>query len=151
PESTFLAAYGPALGKEAAQKIYSNAVDARIRNEHALVQLRETLRGTGIPLLDGGQSRDQRLATLQKMADAQKVPLDYSTLFADLDRCQCEDCLSVYSPASYFVELLQFLRNNDLQHDSTAPGIAGTPLEKLFRRRPDLGCLELTCANTNTV
>ena len=24
-------------------------------------------------------------------------------------------------------------------------------LEKLFRRRPDLGCLELTCANTNTI
>jgi hypothetical protein len=30
-------------------------------------------------------------------------------------------------------------------------GIAGTPLEKLFRRRPDLGCLELTCENTYTV
>ena len=30
-------------------------------------------------------------------------------------------------------------------------GIVGTPLEKLFRRRPDLGCLELTCENTFTV
>ena len=31
-----------------------------------------------------------------------------------MDYCECDDCLSVYSPASYFVELLQFLRNNDL-------------------------------------
>src|SRR5205807_3963049 len=65
-----------------------------------------------------------------------------------------EECTSVYSPASYLVELLQFLRNNNLDPknpNTDQKGIAGTPLEKLFRRRPDLGCLELTCQNTNTV
>ncbi|SFK87173.1 hypothetical protein SAMN05216302_101845 [Nitrosomonas aestuarii] len=30
-------------------------------------------------------------------------------------------------------------------------GIKNTPLEKLFRRRPDLGHLQLTCENTNTL
>jgi hypothetical protein len=75
-------------------------------------------------------------------------------LFGSLDYCECDECLSVYSPASYFVELLQFLRNNDLDPNNPSKGqkgIAGTPLEKLFRRRPDLGCLELTCENTFTV
>jgi len=51
------------------------------------------------------------------------------------------------------------LRNNDLDPDATGvqaikadpKDISDTVLEKLFRRRPDLGCLELTCANTNTI
>ena len=60
-------------------------------------------------------------------------PKSLDTLFGGMDHCECEDCTSVYSPASYFVELLQYLRNNDL--DPTKPnlihnGIANTPLEK---------------------
>ncbi len=159
-ESTFLKTYGPSLGQANAQEIYTNAVNARIRNEHALASVRETMRGTKIAILDGNQTQPQRLVSLQETLDNQQVPLNLSTLFADSDSCQCDDCMSVYSAASYFVELLQFLRNNDLDPVTGAPpvsnpnihpGIVGTPLEMLFRRRPDLGCLQLTFANTNTV
>jgi hypothetical protein len=68
--------------------------------------------------------------------------------------CDCNECLSVCSPASYFVELLEYLRNNNLQPGHVHTGeadIEGTPLQMLLRRRPDLGCLELTCENTFTV
>jgi Salmonella virulence plasmid 28.1kDa A protein len=116
--------------------------------------MRQTVHGTGLEIIDGKQTRAERLAALQKVTDKQPVPLNLSTLFGSLDYCECDECLSVYSPASYFVELLQFLRNNDLDPNNPSTGqkgIAGTPLEKLFRRRPDLGCLELTCENTFTV
>jgi hypothetical protein len=154
PESTFLRAYGGTLGEETARQIYTNAINSHIRNQHALTTIREAMRGTGLAIIDGKQSRDERIAALQKLTDDKAVPLNLETLFGGLDYCECDDCLSVYSPAAYFVELLQFLRNNNL--DSTNPntvvkGIANTPLEKLFRRRPDLGCLELTCENTFTV
>jgi Tc toxin complex TcA C-terminal TcB-binding domain/ABC toxin N-terminal region/Neuraminidase-like domain len=161
PESTFLRAFGPSLGKETARQVYTNAINLHIRNEHALITLRQTMRGTGLAIIDGKQTREERLLGLETVTDQNSVPLNLSTLFGSLDYCECDDCLSVYSPASYFVELLQFLRNNDLSPTDPAnplqpnpnlhAGIAGTSLEKLFRRRPDLGCLELTCENTFTV
>ncbi|MBK7636988.1 MAG: hypothetical protein IPJ13_23965 [Saprospiraceae bacterium] len=76
--------------------------------------------------------------------------------------CECGYCNSIYSPSAYYVELLQYIRNNNLdpenaemEIDPTNPsgpriqraGFAGTPLEHLFDRRPDLKCLELTCEN----
>ena len=160
PESTFLKKHGKALGTDVARQIHINAVDSQIRNEHALMTMRETAKGSGLAIIDGHQTREARVAMLQKVVDAKAVPLNLSTLFGSLDYCECDDCLSVYSPASYLVELFQFLRNNDLGPDPATgsatnknihPGIVGTPLEKLFRRRPDLGCLQLTCENTFTV
>jgi hypothetical protein len=66
-----------------------------------------------------------------------EVP-DWETLFGSLDMCACEHCRSVYSPAAYFVDVLNFLHEQ---------GTAGTVL---LGRRPDLGEIELTCENTNT-
>ncbi len=154
PESTFLNAHADALGESNARQVYTNAVNAHIRNEQALITMREAVRGSGLAIIDGMQSKEERLAQLQAMAKQKSVPLNLETLFGSLDYCECDDCLSVYSPASYFVEILQYLRNNNLDPknpNTGKSGIAGTPLEKLFRRRPDLGCLELTCENTFTV
>ena len=154
PESTFLSAHGQALGEETARQVYTHAINTRIRNEHALMTMRESVKGTGLAIIDGQQPLAARMARMQAVADQQAVPLNLETLFGSIDYCECDDCLSVYSPASYFVELLQYLRNNNLDPEkpnTKLTGIDGTPLEKLFRRRPDLGCLELTCQNTFTV
>lgn len=154
PESTFLNAYGATLGKDVARQVYTNAINTQIRNEHAMMTMREAWRGTGLAIIDGQQPMQAHMAKLQGVADENAVPLNLETLFGSIDYCECDDCLSVYSPAAYFVDILQYLRNNNL--DPLNPhtgqeGIDGTPLEKLFRRRPDLGCLELTCENTFTV
>ena len=163
PESTFLAAHGSALGEDVARQVYTGAINTQIRNEHAMMTMREAWRGTGLAIIDGQQPMQAKMAMLQSVADAQAVPLNLEALFGSIDYCECDDCLSVYSPAAYFVEILQYLRNNNLGPDPTNPGspspgirtdpkdISNTPLEKLFRRRPDLGCLELTCENTFTV
>jgi receptor-binding and translocation channel-forming TcA subunit of Tc toxin/ABC toxin-like protein/neuraminidase-like protein len=154
PESTFLSLYGKALGEETARQIYTNAINTRIRNEHALIAMRETIRGTGLAVIDGTDRLETRMRKMQLVADNQPVSLNLEQLFGSIDFCECGECNSVYSPAAYFVELLQYLRNNNLDPDkpnTEQKGIAETPLEKLFRRRPDLGCLELTCENTNTV
>ncbi len=61
------------------------------------------------------------------------------TLFGNLDYCSCSECLSVYSPAAYFTDILNFLLKN------------ATPLyNELVRRRPDLLHIDLSCKNTNT-
>jgi Tc toxin complex TcA C-terminal TcB-binding domain/Neuraminidase-like domain/Salmonella virulence plasmid 28.1kDa A protein len=154
PESTFMAASAPDLGDETARQVYTNAINAEIRNQSALMRMHEILRGPGLAVMDGQAPLDTRVAQLQAVAERSGVPLNLSDLFGGIDYCECEDCRSVYSPAAYFVELLEYLRNNNLQpgHANTGQaGIDGTPLQMLLRRRPDLGCLELTCENTFTV
>ena len=81
---------------------------------------------------------------------------DFTTLFGSLELCDCEHCRSIYSPAAYFVNLLQFL-------DPKIPGVTpldvliGNPEKKwpdgkpVIARRPDLAHIELSCENTNTM
>lgn len=63
---------------------------------------------------------------------------NWEQLFGSVDFCECKHCRSVYGPAAYFVDLLQFLRRD------------GAPFTALMKRRPDLEHLKLTCENTNT-
>lgn len=154
PESTFVRTLRSAVGNEAAATMYTNALNTRIRNETALASMRDTLRGSGMAIVDGTATREDRIAAFEAAATATNTPVNLHDLFGSLDQCECDDCLSIYSPAAYFVDLLQFLRNNNL--DPSIPptdpkDISKTPLEMLFRRRPDLKCLELTCENTFTV
>lgn len=99
-----------------------------------------------------------------KNAIVQQFPT-MSSLFGNLDFCQCEDCRSVLSPAAYFVDLLDFLDSSAANPVRPATYVDGTgatksvtpldvlignPQAKIAGRRPDLGALPLTCENTNT-
>lgn len=224
PRTQFMAAMRKSgLTEDVLSQIHSNAEQARARNEHALMALREASQGSGVAMIDrsmhaasasaapndglplsaasltAGDSdsafaraveADAPLSGLSaRVIDAAAQPsgrsalyakkaanvanaaqaaaaevlakhnLSWDLLFGDADLCECDECNSVYGAAAYYVELLQYLRNNNLDADPENPipigtnsgSIAGTPLEKLFDRRPDLGCLELTCRNANTV
>ncbi|OLE54053.1 MAG: hypothetical protein AUG51_10120 [Acidobacteria bacterium 13_1_20CM_3_53_8] len=71
--------------------------------------------------------------------DVKKMP-NFQTLFGESTLCECKDCRSVYSPAAYFVDLLQFLN----------PAVGPKPINSLRKRRPDLMNIRLSCENTNT-
>jgi len=64
-------------------------------------------------------------------------------LFGSLDWCACEHCQSVYSPAAYLVDVLAFLKERQAK-------TVGWVKDVLFERRPDIGDIDLNCANTNT-
>src|SRR5262249_36631631 len=66
---------------------------------------------------------------------------DWRSLFGSIDFCDCAHCKSLYGPAAYFVDVLQFL---DQGSGTTSP------LEVLLSRRPDLEHIELTCKNSDT-
>jgi hypothetical protein len=61
---------------------------------------------------------------------------DLQALFGSLDYCECSECRSVLSPAAYFVDLLQFLKQRGV-------------LDALLSRRPDLKFIALGCGNTD--
>ena len=159
PESQFVRAVSqqfPINGEAIARQIYTNAINARIRNEQALMSLKELKQGSGFTMLDNGMrngfDKNDEFTTVLEQNN-----LSWDSLFGDADFCECDECSSVYSAACYFVDLLQFLRNNNLsetgplQINPKATDINGTPLQKLLDRRPDLKCLQLTCKNTNTI
>ncbi|HBZ29535.1 MAG TPA: hypothetical protein DEO56_02920, partial [Nitrosomonas nitrosa] len=78
---------------------------------------------------------------------------DLEDLFGSLDLCQCEQCGSVYSPAAYLVDILHFLMNRPANSpNKTALDVLyGNSQDPRQRRRADIGHIELTCQNTNTL
>ncbi|KAJ8130432.1 hypothetical protein O1611_g3199 [Lasiodiplodia mahajangana] len=70
-------------------------------------------------------------------------------LFPDLDQiADCPECSSITSPAAYFVDLLHQLNKRHADPSKTS---SPTLLDELFKRRPDLGDLKLSCANTKVL
>ncbi len=68
---------------------------------------------------------------------------NWNSLFKNGDLCDCESCRSVLSPAAYFADLLTFLRDRSAG--------SATVKDVLFGRRADLGYLELSCENAQTL
>ena len=73
------------------------------------------------------------------------------TLFGSTDLCACSHCRSVHGPAAYLADLFAYLqdRSQEIEIGGGAT-IETTVLATLLQRRPDLGEIELTCANTQT-
>ncbi|MEO1396820.1 MAG: neuraminidase-like domain-containing protein [Cyanobacteria bacterium J06634_5] len=155
PMERFVSLYADRLGGEkVARTVHRNAQNVTVRNEEAYIALRQAITGAPVRMIHGDLATDTRKDEAAAFVQQNKIPLNFGTLFGNVDLCECGHCNSVYSPAAYLVELFQYLRNNNLDPDNDKTGedgINGTPLKKFFRRRPDLGHLQLTCENTNTL
>jgi len=160
PESIFVRRMGEDIDQDTVRAIHSHAVTVNMRNNRVLTNAYQTIKGTGLAVIDGPEKRQVRAKRLAQATTAMLPQVDLEVLFGSLDYCACDDCTSVFSPSAYYVELLQFLRNNDLDpgqgptgstYQTGTQGTSGTLLDNLFARRPDLGNLELSCANTNTI
>jgi hypothetical protein len=68
---------------------------------------------------------------------------DLQALFGSLDYFQCADCQSVYSPAAYLVDLLQYLSG----FSANGGGVTNAR-DALFLRRPEIQYVALSCNNT---
>ena len=68
--------------------------------------------------------------------------VDLEALFGNLDYCACKHCESVYGPAAYLVDILQFLRHRDAGEQ--------TLLDVLLERRPEVEHILLNCENSET-
>jgi hypothetical protein len=134
-ESAFVNRYGgrDGFGIEAARTAWNRAADA-----HAAVLVLCTdlyaLNEEGLPAAIAGNNA--ALATFP----------NWDSLFKAGDLCACEECRSVLSPAAYFADLLNFLKDRVAKPGSGT----GSVRDLLFSRRPDLGYLELNCENALT-
>ena len=72
------------------------------------------------------------------------------SLFKLTDVCECKHCRSVYSPAAYLVEILNFLDKRTVMDLTASPTVTSNlAKDVLFERRPELGDIDLSCDNAN--
>lgn len=115
---------------------------------------------TAAMLIAGELQDTARVAAVPAMAMARLAPAlqaasqefpNLKSLFQGVDACACQHCRSVYSPAAYLVELLQFVGQRSVTDLTTLPPTTGRlAKDVLFARRPDLGDIDLSCENANT-
>ncbi len=92
-------------------------------------------------------TRDLKDVSDLGVADSSNTNALMSNFFGSQDYCQCEHCQSVYGPAAYLMDLINFCEN----HNSVADSSSATSKFMAFlkERRPDIPELLLNCKNTN--
>src|SRR5690606_31325438 len=136
-EARFVQEVAPAAGLSDRE---AKAVYRKAETQHtgAMLLVGELRGSTGTLDIAAFETSSLALKIEQVSADFPNL----KSLFKGIDTCACEHCRSVYSPAAYLVELLQFLDKRSV--------VAGNAKSVLFDRRPDLGDIDLSCANANT-
>ncbi len=131
----FLEEFGERLGDpERAKDVYGRAEDVHA-TALSLFMRHGKAAHTPMPYVMGGGEAPARVLI--------NSGATWAGLFGSLDLCDCKHCKSLYSPAAYFVDVMQFLANGPLKDGRS-------PLEALLVRRPDLEYVALTCENTST-
>ncbi len=126
PFTSFFESVGNDLGgPDKTAKYYKNAKQTAALSANTYATIYQYQNGVSPAAIGGAKPIDGGLP-------------NWEQLFGSVDFCECKHCRSVYGPAAYFVDLLQFLRRD------------GAPFTALMKRRPDLEHLKLTCENTNT-
>jgi len=102
-ETSFMTAFSKKMGEEVSRQVYSNAMNIKMRNEHTLVSIKESVQGSGIAFIDGESSMKDRQVAFDTKAVEKNFPINWESLFGNVDLCECGECTSVYSPAAYLL------------------------------------------------
>lgn len=133
-ESEFVRRYKdkPGFGDDGASKAWKKAADTHAATITVIGDLQALGKGKvpGLP-----DTVEQLLSTFP----------NWNSLFSTGGLCDCEHCRSVLGPAAYLADLLLYLKDR-----KCSPEDSRATRDILFERRPDLGWLELNCANSNT-
>jgi hypothetical protein len=145
-ETRFVREIAPKAGMTAneAREVFKKAQRTATAAMFIAGELQDTMRAKDVPAME------MKTLSLKLEAVSEDFP-NLKSLFQSTDSCACEHCRSVYSPAAYLVEILQFLDKRSVTDLSTLPHTTGhLAKDVLFLRRPDLGDIDLSCENANT-
>jgi hypothetical protein len=133
---------GNASTADEARRVFRRAADRHAATAILAAELRSN--GVAVP---AAMTTPAMSATLEAVS---RDNPNLATLFQLVDLCECEDCRSVTSPAAYLVDVLEFIKQREVI-DKTLPSPAPSTgaQEILFKRRPDLWEIDLSCDNTN--
>lgn len=140
-QNNFVNKYGPKLGVAEAKKIFQRATTVHSQALALIGNLKSMADASHINVFP-----DYSMMILESMTV--EVP-DLDTLFGHSDFCECDECRSVYGAAAYLTDALHYL-DKRLTSIQCAVGQSASVKDALLRRRPDIGDIDLECANTNT-
>lgn len=130
PEAVFVQQTSEVLGGPAmAQAVYRKATGIQATELYWQLSLKSARLTPPIHALMAGSGTNAMAS----------VPEGYDHILEALgnfDYCECKHCESITSPAAYLTDLFEYLPTE--------------ARDELFRRRPDLPHLSLTCDNSNT-
>lgn len=138
-EVAFVEAYTPVFrSEELARQVYTKALHTDMLVKQSYLQ---AMPGNFVEKVTKDWTRDVWIKDKQTSPPGNATTPDLETLFGSLDFCSCSDCTSMYSPAAYYTDVLNFIKTrlgNTVAYD------------ELLRRRPDLIHIDLSCKNSNT-
>ncbi|HWL39453.1 MAG TPA: Tc toxin subunit A, partial [Gemmatimonadaceae bacterium] len=127
-------------GEQRALEVYARAEEVHLTAVNLYAKHGAAFNSPWPYVMSGNTTRG---GSSERASQARSNISNWVELFGSLDICECADCQSLNSPAAYFVDTLQFLKQG--------PATSGrTALQALLSRRPDLEQIELTCENSNT-
>ena len=143
-KSRFVKEIAPEAGisTKEANEIFARAENTNTAAMLILGELNDAMSAREIPALE-------MTSLAPKLEAVSKDFPNLKSLFKLTDVCLCEHCRSVYSPAAYLVEILQFLDKRSVT-DLTTNTTAHLAKDVLFSRRPDLRDIDLGCENAET-
>ncbi|GJC89483.1 hypothetical protein ColLi_12321 [Colletotrichum liriopes] len=150
PSAFVRSAASVSLGEAEAREVHTAAVNTVVKHTNLLLSTVDIMRDNS-PIIDGRKSASIKRNDMKLIAQRlglNQVNLD--RLFGGNDEALTEEWGTVYSPAAYFVDLLQYLKASMVPVDMDDGKTKGTPLDYLLRKRPDLAQLDLTRENTET-
>ena len=114
PQDAFVTAHGEEMGAGVAQQTHARATSMITHGNALTMDMLSFIRGTGLAAIDGDVSQADRLSIVQEQFTGSGRP-NMQSLFGTIDQALINESMSVYSPAAYLVDLLEFLRCNNLK------------------------------------
>lgn len=144
--SNFIEAASSQAGMEPseAEAVFATASQRNVAALMLATELRSLSQPMGMEAAATGMAVSRQLAAI--VADQP----DLRVLFGSNDACACRQCRSIYGPAAYLADALRFLRQRRALNTLVNPSVPINPKTVLFERRPDLGEIDLNCANAET-
>jgi len=125
-----------------AQTLHQEALHTAQTSSHYFQTIHDTLKGN---------FRDIAVSNIDPSIVNELKNVDgIRDLFGPQNYCDCKDCRSVLSPAAYFVDTMEFIKEHISKPVFIKPKQTSSSLY-LKNRRSDLWKLKLSCENTNTL
>ena len=127
-----------------AKMVYFKAQQQLIHTGHNFESIRDVVRG---------EFQHIRMSNIQpSLVNALREIDGIDELFGPQNHCSCQECMSILSPAAYFVDLMRFIHDNI----STKTFLSSNdphPDHPLYlkNRRIDLWQMKINCENTHTL
>lgn len=135
-----------------AQEVHTAAVNTVMKHTNLLLSTVDIGRDNS-PILDGRSTAPAKRNDMRRIAARLGLnQVNFDKLFGGNDETLTEEWGTVYSPAAYFVDLLQYLKTGIAKLDGkmATDGSTSTALDYLLRKRPDLALMDLTRENAET-